>query len=87
MVLQHLAERGRRRSGRAWPRAQIRRDRLMTVVYSGSMPFEEERQVRREVVDLHAAGEVVLDDGCPLDRVKASCEIGFAPGLGDNGSR
>jgi len=40
------------------------------------MPFEEERQVRRELVDVHPARQVVLDEREPFASVNASCETG-----------
>jgi hypothetical protein len=40
---------------------------------------EEEGQVGREVVDVHAARQVRLDQVKPLDSVKASWLIGLAP--------
>ena len=44
---------------------------------------EEERQVRREVVDRHAAGEVGLDVGEAVGQREGELADGVRPGLGD----
>ena len=44
---------------------------------------EEERQVRREVVDVHAAREVGLDVGEPVGEGERELADGVRPGLGD----
>ncbi len=44
---------------------------------------EEERQVRREVVDVHAAGEVGLDVGEPVGEGERELADRVRPGLGD----
>src|SRR4029078_11642629 len=44
---------------------------------------EEEGQVRREVVDVHAAGEVRLDVGEPVGQRERQLANRVRPGLGD----
>ena len=63
VVLQHLAARpgAVELAHRARPDAP--RDAADHRIFRIHAVREEERQVRREVVDLHAAREVVLDDG------------------------
>ena len=62
----------------------MRRATRPITAYSGSMPFEKKKlQVRREVVDRHAAREVVLDDGEAVREREGELRDRVRPGLGD----
>ena len=62
----------------------MRRATRPSTVYSGSMPLrEEERQVGREVVDVHAAREVRLDEGEAVRQRERELGDRVRAGLGD----
>ena len=83
MVLEHLAARTRLVALAHGARPDATRDPPDDRVLRVHAVGEEERQVGREVVDAHAAREVVLDDGKTVGEREGQLRDGVRPGLGD----
>jgi len=81
VVLQHLAAR-RGRSARAWPRPDAPRDATITA-YSDPCRWRRRTTVGREVIDHHAARQVVLDDREAVGEREGELADRVRAGLGD----